>query len=107
MVNFVFLLLFGFKDIFYLKLKANSQFWMFSLFNVARYLTDSLRGPVLQTLRRARSANLMGWGGVFNVARYLTDSLRGPVLQTLRRVHEVREFDGTGRTGWTVPKSVL
>ena len=31
-----------------------------SLFNVARYLTDSLRGPVLQTLRRARSASLMG-----------------------------------------------
>ena len=24
-----------------------------TLFNVARYLTDSLRGPVLQTLRRA------------------------------------------------------
>ena len=24
-----------------------------SIFNVARYLTDSLRGPVLQTLRRA------------------------------------------------------
>ena len=23
------------------------------VFNVARYLTDSLRGPVLQTLRRA------------------------------------------------------
>ena len=40
----------------------------------------------------------MEWGGVFNVARYLTDSLRGPVLQTLRRAHEVREFDGTGRT---------
>ena len=30
------------------------------VFNVARYLTDSLRGPVLQTLRRARSASLMG-----------------------------------------------
>ena len=27
------------------------------VFNVARYLTDSLRGPVLQTLRRARSAS--------------------------------------------------
>ena len=53
----------------------------------------------------------MEWGGVFNVARYLTDSLRGPVLQTLRRAHEVREFDGTGGTGWTdgwtVTKSVL
>ena len=34
-----------------------------SLFNVARYLTDSLGGPVLQTLRRARSASLMGWDG--------------------------------------------
>ena len=43
----------------------------------------------------------MEWGGVFNVARYLTDSLRGPVLQTLRRAHEVREFDGTGRTDGT------
>ena len=30
-----------------------------SLFNVARYLTDSLRGPVLQTLRRARGAFLL------------------------------------------------
>ena len=53
------------------------------------------------------NANLMRWGGVFNVARYLTDSLRGPVLQTLRPAHEVREFDGTGRTGRTVTKSVL
>ena len=33
------------------------------VFNVARYLTDSLRGPVLQTLRRARSASLMGRDG--------------------------------------------
>ena len=35
-----------------------------TLFNVARYLTDSLRGPVLQTLRRARSASLMGRVGL-------------------------------------------
>ena len=30
-----------------------------SLFNVARYLTDSLWGPLLQTLRRARVARFM------------------------------------------------
>ena len=36
-----------------------------SLFNVARYLTDSLRGPLLQTLRRARKREFdgVGWGG--------------------------------------------
>ena len=49
-----------------------------SLFNVARYLTDSLRGPVLQTLRRAR---LMGGTGridgyqkcplIFFILRYI------------------------------------
>ena len=33
-----------------------------SLFNVARYLTDSLRGPVLQTLRRARTREFDGVG---------------------------------------------
>ena len=36
------------------------------VFNVARYLTDSLRGPVLQTLRRAhevREFDGTGWTG--------------------------------------------
>ena len=54
------------------------------VFNVARYLTDSLRGPVLQTLRRARSAiwwdgldGLDGWDGnlkfplTFIILRYI------------------------------------
>ena len=41
-----------------------------SLFNVARYLTDSLRGPVLQTLRRAHEVREFdgtggtGWTGL-------------------------------------------
>ena len=34
------------------------------VFNVARYLTDSLRGPVLQTLRRARKREFDGVGRV-------------------------------------------
>ena len=34
-----------------------------SLFNVARYLTDSLRGPVVQTLRRARKREFDGTDG--------------------------------------------
>ena len=38
-----------------------------SLFNVARYLTDSLRGPVLQTLRRARKREFDGVGRVGRV----------------------------------------
>ena len=33
------------------------------VFNVARYLTDSLRGPVLQTLRRARKREFDGTDG--------------------------------------------
>ena len=40
------------------------------VFNVARYLTDSLRGPVLQTLRRAHEVREFdgtdgrdGWDG--------------------------------------------
>ena len=51
------------------------------VFNVARYLTASLRGPVLQTLRRARSASLMGRDGrvdgaqkcplIFFILRYI------------------------------------
>ena len=40
-----------------------------SLFNVARYLTDSLRGPVLQTLRRARKREFDGMGRVGQMGR--------------------------------------
>ena len=46
-----------------------------SFFNVVRYLTDSLRGPVLQTLRRARSASLMGLDGWDGLDRW--DELDG------------------------------
>ena len=35
-----------------------------SFLNVVRYLTDSLRGPVLQTLRRARKREFDGVGRV-------------------------------------------
>ena len=66
-----------------------------SFLNVARYLTDSLRVPVLQTLRRGRQPELLHVS-LLNVARYLTDTLRGPVLQTLRRARKC-EFDGVGR----------
>ena len=50
------------------------------VFNVARYLTDSLRGPVLQTLRRAHE---------------------------VREFDGTDGTDGTGGTGRTVTKSVL
>ena len=52
------------------------------LFNVARYLTDSLRGPVLQTLRRAHEVR--EFDGTGRDGR-----------------------DGTGWTDGTVTKSVL
>ena len=52
-----------------------------SLFNVARSLADSLRGPVLQTSRRARRTSLMGRVGrvdghqkcplIFFILRYI------------------------------------
>ena len=35
-----------------------------SLFNVARYLTDSLRGPVEPYGERTKCASLMGWDGL-------------------------------------------
>ena len=35
-----------------------------SIFNVARYLTDSLRGPVLAHYSEADRPSLMGWDGV-------------------------------------------
>ena len=51
------------------------------VFNVARYLTDSLRGPVLQTLRRARKREFDGTDGrvdgnqkcplIFFILRYI------------------------------------
>ena len=34
-----------------------------SIFNVARYLTDSLRGPVLAHYSEADRPSLMGWDG--------------------------------------------
>ena len=41
-----------------------------TLFNVARYLTDSLRGPVLQTLRRAHEVREFdGMGRVGRMGR--------------------------------------
>ena len=36
-----------------------------SLFNVARYLTDSLRGPVLQTLHQIATVSLRGSGQIY------------------------------------------
>ena len=54
-----------------------------SLFNVARYLTDSLRGPVEPYGERTKCASLMGLDG--------WDGLDG--------------LDGLD--GWTVTKSVL
>ena len=35
-----------------------------SIFNVARYLTDSLRGPVLAHYSEADRPSLMGWDGM-------------------------------------------
>ena len=35
-----------------------------SIFNVARYLTDSLQGPVLAHYSEADRPSLMGWGGM-------------------------------------------
>ena len=35
-----------------------------SIFNVARYLTDSLRGPVLAPYSEADRPSLMGWNGM-------------------------------------------
>ena len=40
-----------------------------SIFNVARYLTDSLRGPVLAHYSEADRPSLKGWDGMDGVGR--------------------------------------
>ena len=51
-----------------------------SIFNVARYLTDSLRGPVLAHYSEADRPSLIGWDGwdghqkcplIFFILRYI------------------------------------
>ena len=54
------------------------------VFNVARYLTDSLRGPVLQTLRRAHEVREFD-GIMRNVMRNVMRNIMSNIMRNIMR----------------------